>query len=569
MNAPIGECNMQDDAYRDLLRFEREADECMKSLSLWSLPYRSVYSAALLAADASYSGGRFGKHREPDGDKGGTMLARYSYWRPYLSKCTQDIGANIADALSVVTDEVRREITQALQYSHFCELMPFAHRQALVVERAADGFRLRYPSETAAEFEALDVIASELALSAVVNNFKYDPRPLLEMVQTWPHTRMSSLDPMLRRAFEFHLDNVREDAFIVAGSYERVLGFHHDEFLRVRAAMMAFSSWCLGMANAAEAYAIDANDSLQDYWGAECLEWLAPLLRRDMVYGMIRQLAGVTADRVDAIIRLFEDDPFSPDGVSGDGYLAPIINFGESILLSPRAIHQMTSERNILYVLNRRDRGRFNELVSAELEPSLLAHAKILLDRIPGIETKTNVLWDGGEIDLLAFCSATNTACQFQAKAAIPANGARMTRQVESNTLTAVRQLQEVERLSTSKRDSVIQATFGVRADNVKWSSGVISRSSFGTASAWEAVAGRAAVNLPLLKLVAEQFENEKNADLTIFPQLAAQTLRKIADEVILSWRDESLEVFGTTLVVPLLQLNDRAIAERRLKSGF
>lgn len=560
---------MSDDAYRALLKFEGEADEYMKSLSLWSLPYRSVYSAALLAADASYSGGRFGEHREPDRDKGGTMLARYSYWRPYLRKCTQDIGANIADALRFVTDEVRLELTQALQYSHFCELMPFAHRQALVVERTDSGFRLRYPSQTAADFEALDVIASELALSAVVKNFKYDPRPLLEMVQTWPHTRMSTLDPMLRQAYDFHLGNIREDAFIVAGSYERVLGFQRDEFLRVRAAMMAFSSWCLGMAYAAEAYAIDAKDIMQDYFGNECLGWLVPLLRRDMVYGMITQLAGVTADRVEAILRFFEDDPFSPDGVSGDGYLAPIINFGESILLSPRAMHQMTSERNILYVLNKRDRGRFNELVSAELEPSLLAHAKKLLDRIPGVETKTNVLWDSGEIDLLAFCSATNTACQFQAKAAIPANGARMTRQVESNTLTAVRQLQDFERLPTSKKDAVIRAAFGVRANNVEWASGVISRSSFGTALAWEAVADRAAMNLPLLQLVVEQLETERNNDLTTFPLLAAQILRKIADEVIVGWRDETLEVFGTTLVVPLLQLNDRAIAERRLTSGF
>lgn len=49
--------------------------------------------------------------------------------------------------------------------------------------------------------------------------------------------------------------------------------------------------------------------------------------------------------------------------------------------------------------------------------------------------------WTNGE---LAFSTApassqkTNSAVQVQAKAAIPANGARMTRQVESNTLKAV-----------------------------------------------------------------------------------------------------------------------------------
>ncbi|WP_439364502.1 hypothetical protein ACNJYD_33075 [Bradyrhizobium sp. DASA03005] len=554
------------DSYDELSAFEKQADERMRCLSLWKLPYRSVYSAALLGADAEFSGGRFRNHRKPYPDKGGTMLARYSYWHPFLRQCTRDIGADISNALSVVTLDTQREITQALLYSHFCELMPFVHKKALTVDRTPTGFHLRYSNEAAARFEALDVIVSELALTALADHFKYDPPPLLRMVETWPHIDAADLHAVLRQAYAFHLENVREDAFLGAHAYERVLGFRHDEFVRLRAAMMAFGSWCLGMANAAEAHAMGTKGKEQDRYGNECLEWLAPLLRRDFVHGMIQQLAELPADRVAEILRYFEEDPFAEHGISGEGYLAPLKAYDDCVLISPRAMHQMTSERNILYALNKLDRRRFDDLVSAELEPSLLVHAKQLIDRVPGIQTRTNVHWRDGEIDLLAFSQATNSALQIQAKAAIPADGARMTRQLETNTRTAVRQLEGFERLGTSEKDAAIQTAFGVRAHEVRWASGVLSRSSFGSVSAWEAIGGRAAMNLPLLKLVTEQIAAAPTAaaDLATVPERSARILAEIANDGIHGWEDQPLDVFGTSITVPLLRLDNGAISRWR-----
>ncbi len=556
---------MSDEAHRDLVAFEAEADLRMQALSLWGLPYRSIYSAALLAADNAFSGGRFGNnHRAPEPDKGGTMLARLSYWRPYLQRCTRDIGADLANALGLLSAQAYQEIADALLYSHFCELMPFVHRKTFVVERTAMGFYLSYPNEAAARYEALDVVSSELALTALVGQFRYEPVPLLKMVETWPRVDTGSFNTMLRQAYNFHLQNVREDAFIGADVYERVLGFRHDEFIRVRAAVMAYASWCLGMANAAEAHSYGAKGEKQAHFRNECLEWLVPLLRRDMVYGTIQQLADVSAEEINAILGYFEDDPFCAGGVSGEGYLAPFNTYDGSVLISPRAMHLMMPERNILYVLNKRDRTRFDDLVSAELEPSLLVHARSLLDRLPGVETRANVHWRNGEIDLLAFCRGTNTALQIQAKAAIPPAGARMTRQAETNTHAAVRQLAVFERLLAVEKDAVVQSAFGGGALDVRWGSCVLSRSSFGTASAWEAIGDRAAMNLTLMKLVVSQLEAESAVDLTTVPGRAAQALRDIADEGIQAWVEEPLNVFGTIIVVPLLRLNNRAIARRR-----
>ncbi|MDX6806741.1 hypothetical protein [Terrihabitans rhizophilus] len=555
---------MPHDAYDKLAAFERKADERMQSLPLWKLPYRSVRSAALIAADNAFSGGRFRNHREPEPEKGLAMIARFSYWRPYLRQCAREIGTGIENALSVVSIDGHRQIAQALLYSHFCELMPFVHRKALAVECTPSGFHLRYPTESAARMEALDVIVSEFALTALSERFSYDHHRLLRMVHTWPYCDVADLYAVLRQGYTFHLGNVREHAFINADAYERVLGFQHAEFVRVRAAMMALASWCLGMASAAEAHAIGSQRREQDRFGFECFEWLAPLLRRDFVHGIIRQLAEVPTERAAEILRYFEEDPFAELGISGEGYLTPFSTYDGSVMVSPRAILQMTAERNVLYVLNKLDRRRFDEFVSAELEPSLLGHAKQLIDRIPGVETRINVQWRGGEIDLLAYCNKTNSAIQFQAKAAIPPCGARMTRQLEANTRTAVRQLKGFEDLVADEKSALIERVFNVQAGPVTWASGVLSRSSFGSLDAWKAIGSRAALNLPLLKFVTDQFGDEPHADLTKFPEYAARFLEEVADEAIIGWEDQPIDVFGTIVVAPILRLNNDAISRRR-----
>jgi hypothetical protein len=88
----------------------------------------------------------------------------------------------------------------------------------------------------------------------------------------------------------------------------------------------------------------------------------------------------------------------------------------------------MTHEHNLLYVLNKRQRDHFNNIVSHHLEPMLLNDAVAEFSRVPNWLVEKNVRWSRGEVDLLVFDPASNTVLQIQAKAAIPAQNARMTR---------------------------------------------------------------------------------------------------------------------------------------------
>ena len=556
--------NLQKAAYEALKAFEADADSAMAALSIWGLPFRALYSSMLLIADAAFSGGRFNAHRTPDVEKGGTTLARLSLWRDYLSRNGAATKKTLRKDLDAVTPPKHAEIRQALIYAHFCELMPFAHRGAFQVEQTGDGFRLSYPTKEAERFEALDVIASELALTALDNSFRVDHAAYLRMIKTWPREGGKDFITSLRAAYDFHLDNIHEDIFVGSEAYERTLGFTHDEFRRVRATLMAYATWCLGMADAAEAGVIQERDNRQADYFNTFREWVAPLHSSKQVLSVIDQLTKVPRNRVNKILGFFQEPAVGGTTISGEGYLAPIQVLGDTFLLSPRSLHLMTPERNILYVLNKVDNDRFNALVSGELEPSLLRHACPIFEALPGVAIKANVIWAGREIDLVAYCQKTNSAVQVQAKAAIPANGARMTRQVETNTLKAVEQLQKIEELTMAEKDEMIRSVFKVEAENVQWSSSVLSRSSFGTVKAWEAMEGRAALNLQLLQGIANDAAGEDAFDLAALPGRAMKTMTDIAAKGIRSWREETLDVFGTKITIPLLDLDDRELARYR-----
>jgi hypothetical protein len=115
-----------------------------------------------------------------------------------------------------------------------------------------------------------------------------------------------------------------------------------------------------------------------------------------------------------------------------------------------------------------------------------------------------------------------------------------------------------------AEKDEMIRSVFKVEAENVQWSSAVLSRSSFGTVTAWQAMEGRAALNLQVLQGIANDAAGEDAFDLATLPGRAMKTMTDIAAKGIRSWREDTLDVFGTKITIPLLDLDDREIARYR-----
>ncbi len=360
-------------AEEELYHFERHADDLIANLSLWKKPLRSILSSLYLIADMEFSGGRFGKFRAVDPEKGTTILSRTSYLIDFLTQASCDIGRDLQDALNALDVDDFEGIKSALAYAHFCELMPFVRKGYLGVERQNEDFTLRHPSAMFAYNEQRDIVAAELSLATMERQYPFQVASLQRMIEGWPLLRDDDLSTVLAGAYNFYLVGVHEDDFVAATEYESVFRFKRDEFLRVRAALMALASWCIGMAAAAEAKSLEALVGRKDKWRCECMEWAAPLLRSAFVVETVQGLSAVPTDRVDAILAYFQEQPLHRETViSGDGYLAPLISIKDSFLFSPRALLTMLSERNLLYVLNKSDRVRFDEVVSEQLEPALL-----------------------------------------------------------------------------------------------------------------------------------------------------------------------------------------------------
>jgi hypothetical protein len=548
-------------AENELFDFEREADRLAGNLPLWRKPLRSILSTLFLTVDAEYSGGRFGRIHPRNPEKGATILSRTSYLYPFFVQSNPAVGQNLEDALSVLEAADFTDIKSALSYAHSCELMPFVRKGYLGVDRSDADFTLSHPSARFAYDEQRDIIATELSLTILEQQVSFQPDALLRMVNGWPHLRSDDLLVVLVEAYLFYLDGIAEDELIVESGYQRAFGFERLDFRRVRAALMALASWCIAMATAAETSSLQGDLGQSERLRRECLEWAAPLLSVNFMAGVIQGLTHVSTERVDKILEYFSDAPFQIRNiVSGDGYLAPLTRIGEGFLFSPRALLTMLPERNLLYVLNKSDRVHFDELVSDQLEPALLSQAEKRLGKIAGLQVRKNVVWDGGEIDLVGFETASNTALQVQAKAAIPPQGARMTRQVESNSLVAVQQLENFERQPATVKDELLARLFSTDCKNVRWTSAVLSRSSFGTSRAWSAIQGRAALNLSVLRRILQRVALNGAVDLSRVPEMAGRIISEAIDKSSNGWTEEKIELFGTRIKFPNLNLDFRAL---------
>lgn len=546
----------------DLYGFEKMADERAKALAIWRIPLRSLLTCLYLSADSLITGGRFSRQAEPKPQRGRALLSRISYLAQFFGTCPLEIGAHVDDAMSVVDHLLARQMAEALSYAHFCEIMPEVRKGFYELDADEAGFSLNHPNTAFAEAEARDVLLTELSLAFDTHPPPYSRTAFDRMIFDWPKLNGADIVQVVAGGRDHYLTAFRESALLSEGAYEPSLGFSREEFQRVRAALMALGDLCLGMATAAEQQCRSASRRKRQHWERECLEWVSPLLSRNFILGTTERFSGVPAPAIDRVVGFLTMDAERADfGNAGEGYLPPFMRLGNSLLFSPYALKVMMPERNLLYVINKRERTVFDQLVSGHLEPALLDEAAGILGRVPGVHVAQNVGWAKGEIDILAFQPARNVAMQIQAKAALPPQGARMTAQVEAQTLTAVNQLKRFESETATFRDHFCAQRFGRNPTPLVWVSAVLSRSGLGTARAWSAVEGIATLNPLLLRGVVARIGADPSLSLANFPAITRDLIEEIVKQTVKGWHAEKISLFGKEIAIPILDLDHERVA--------
>ena len=221
-------------------------------------------------------------------------------------------------------------------------------------------------------------------------------------------------------------------------------------------------------------------------------------------------------------------------------------------------------ERNLLYAMVRTDKTTFDNVVSSHLEPALIKEAAELLSVLPGVDVRKNVNWDNGEIDILAYHEASNSAFQLQAKAGVPPQGARMVAQVESRTLEAAKQIERFLGLSGNEKDEICSSAIGRKLSGVSWSSGILVRTCLGTEKAWTGVKGFVPLNPVLLRAAVKRMCEGGEFTFMNFREVADVELARFRSIAILGWQNKSFNLFGEKVELPLLNLNHPAISGLR-----
>ncbi|MBY5505331.1 hypothetical protein HFO81_07200 [Rhizobium leguminosarum] len=553
--------NVLDEFYK----FEKYADASVAELSIWKLPIRSILSSLYLSADAKFVGGRFNRKMPRDADVGTAMISRLSYLSSYFGKSPTDIGAHIDDALSVVDVAVARDFEQLLGYAHFCEIVPLVRNGFFTVESRESGFHLRHPNVDFIRHEENDILMSEIVLPHDLVRPPYPIEHCIEMVKSWPRIAGETLTGVLKPAFDHYVDNIFELPLLSDAAFVESFGFARQDFIRMRAALMGYADFCLGMADAAELLSARAFPSYRrKRLQREVREWTAPLLNRNHIVGVAAGVSGVDPAVAEKIVNLFTiviSDLKNSGG--GDGFFPPFFRLGGSLLFSPHAVKFMMPERNLLYRTARTDQRTFDNVVSGSLEPSLLQDAVECFSDMPNVVVRPEVNWRNGEIDLLVYHAPTNTALQIQAKAAIPPQGARMVARVESRSLEAAEQIKRFLDLSEKERDAICSAAIGKKVEGVSWTSAVMTRTCLGTEKAWSANAGCVPLNPVMLKAAVKRMVHDK-VPLSEIGNVVGEELKELRANAVRGWQDKSFKLFGQMIELPLLHLNYEAIAEFR-----
>jgi hypothetical protein len=364
---------------------------------------------------------------------------------------------------------------------------------------------------------------------------------------------------------DHYLKHIVEPPFLSDETFIDAFGVSNAEFARFTALLLAIASYAIDLSKAIEPQARAEANGLSAV-EAEWLEWISVCWKEDF----LRQLFNVVttdASKIDALLSIFSlnfrvDPPQTEHG--GEGYFPPMALLrGGSIVIGPYFTFLYAHTRNVLYALQRLDPTKFDDVVSHGLEPEVLLHAQIMLRRLPGVEVVPNVMWETGEIDLLVFEEASNTALQIQAKAAIAPYGARMVSRLEGRVQEGIRQLQDFRALPQEKIDAIVSKAIGKTVSGVHLMDAVLARSCFGSKRSWANSAGVCFVSLALLEKLTKSGQIGSIIEL---PTLAAAYLDSVIMQASPVWTHKQLRLGEWTLEVPMLDSNQQYLDQERIK---
>jgi len=555
----------------NLIAYEQEFDQLVKQFPLVRMPVRATLTALHLTIDGLFNGSRMKATHTRRPAAACAVAGRLSHLIQLLldSPC-EPTGESAKDALEAAheADPDGAQLITLLSYGHFCEMMPEVHRDYYAVAGdVGGGFTLTHATNAFSQHEALDIILNELALASSLNpprdlhNQEFD-----QLAAMFPVADGDILAHLLRFNTAHHQEFLKEPPVLTEEGYQAAAGVGRGEFERFRVALFAMADWCKGMADA-----IDRRiwrEGRTDALWAEMLEWISVHWKVNFFVGMVAGISGLDLGVVERLLEFFTVD-FRYEHKSGkqvgDGFFPPIARLTDSVLFNPDLLKLFLPFRNVLYALNRTDRKRFDRLISQYLEPQLIEDACRLLCLFNGLEMVKNHCWKGGEIDLLVYSAAENTALHVQAKAAIAPQGARMVQAIETRVKEGISQLKGLRALGQEGIDGVLSAALKKELHGVEVIDVLLSRSCLGTDRVWFQLGSIVPVNLTLLAGLANQARKQgESLSLRAFTSSVWQEINRVMQVARPEWVIKELLAGRTMICLPMLNYDVDQVGRER-----
>jgi hypothetical protein len=477
-----------------------------------------------------------------------------------LRRCPADLSLPYVEAIRLVnaSPNSENEFLFLRGYGALCSLLPELHRPGLfeIAGGRDEGFRATFVTNALARSEARDRVLGDLVRGTSVGPL---PIPARELDRSASAVDLLEACRGLRgeakKLREAHVALVDEGPVLTEAGYLDATGQDRKTYLSLRGAVLALADCLVGIEHRRWSMAERMPQEAAQRIANAMVECASPVWLWTHLVEWLADVAEIDAAAVEALLTPFSlrvgvDEPRQR---LGDGLFPPFVRVDHRVNFTSDLMRRYVHDRNMLWVLQREDTQRFDDLVSAAMEPHLIDEVVSLLDAHTDLVICRAVRFTGSELDLLLYDTSSNTAMQVQAKAPMPPGGARMTQANGARAMEGLTQLKVFRQLPSAERDAVISRAVGRHVSDVRIIDGLLMRTCLGRPDVWEHLGDAAPLNRGLLALlIAKARRKHQRLDLARLPQAAETMLDHIASDVGFGFRPGSYELDGVRLEVPV-----------------
>lgn len=506
--------------------FENDLDKIIEDINLSNYPLQSILILFHMSIGACCLDEKLDASKSSCNCD--SIPSIFSYLLSFLNNCDVDTIGSATDMLSRIPEELKNDFIYIVNYGAFCEIAPYVWRGVYNQKVDKNLLELQY-NQKYYESEKKDIILSSLATTLSIGNDRKDKE--LYSIQVTEYLLKGKFNSDLMK---YEIETSKQwykkhwyDNSLVPDEIYPQLGFTKKEYFEFQTFWLAFSDYYIKSSNAIVKYMRESGDD-STLIGNEYLEHISPHLKKEVFFNFLNEeIIGVNEEVFFKIMDIFAvnvKDDFS----NQEGYFPTFFEFKNSYIFSPFNIRTRLSPRNLLYILLKTNQKLFDDSLSHFLEPNLIKHAVSLLQNITSLKIEVNKNWGKGEFDIVIYEPETNIIIHVQAKGTIPAEGARMTKRLESRMSEGIKQLNTFKK--SSDKNQILSEIFNTKITDPIIIDVLLGSAGFGTEDIWDKINNQKIVtlNLSLLHIYIQRY-NQGSIDLKNF----FDDINQITNEIV------------------------------------